>query len=92
MKLLCWWFGCDPEEPSDVPLYSGDYYYPPLKCKRCRDVVPYSDLVGDTRHNRAKQWANYWLFRKWFPKRCLACGNRWVCDKTISHEDADIPF
>lgn len=85
MKLLCWWFGCHPRPHS---FYGARYEI----CWRCGEEVPYSDLVGDTRHNRAKQWANYWLFRKWFPERCRACGRRWKCNESISHEDADIPF
>ena len=81
MGLHCWWFGCEshPQDPAP-PEY--------LECARCGGIVPYSDAVEDTRHNRFKGWANYWLLRKWIPKKCPDCGGRWSHDDSIDH----IPF
>ena len=85
MKILCWWFGCQPdkEEYQNAPL---GY---PLACKRCDCLPDYADLVGDTKHNRFKKNLSYWLFRKWIPAKCEYCGRRWrKCDESIDH----IPF
>lgn len=70
MNLRCWWFGCDPdlEKPVDEPI----------PCLRCgAHDVTYDVLVGDTRHNRAKDFLRYWLLRKWFPERCPCCKKRY---------------
>ena len=79
--LRCWWFGCEghPQDPAP-PEY--------LHCAHCDQVVDYSDMVGDTRHNRAKAFAAHWLWRKWWPKKCPCCGGRWRHDETHDH----LPF
>lgn len=86
MRILCWWFGCTQERrPADV-LYDVEA----ARCGRCGGCVAYSDLVGDTRHARFVDGAKYWLFRKWYPKKCIVCGNRYrECD--WDNED-HIPF
>lgn len=57
----------------------------------CGDYVPYGDMVGDTRHNRAiDQWHRFtWaILRRWLPHKCPACGKRGKCA-----DDCDgIPF
>jgi hypothetical protein len=78
-RWLCWWFGCEghPQDPSP-PEY--------LECIRCAKIVPYGDMVGDTRHNRFKEFFNYWFYRKWIPSKCCDCGKRYG-----DHSDC-IPF
>lgn len=53
MRVICWWFGCDPDyEKSSFgwPEEDGVYIVP---CQRCKNHdTGYSDRVGDTRHNR----------------------------------------
>ena len=81
----CWWFGCKPMDTG----YSGYKAYQnpeQQQCERCGGGVDYSDLVGDTRHNRFAATAKYWLFRKWFPTRCFDCGKRYG-----NHKDC-LPF
>lgn len=69
-KLRCWWFGCKvhPQEwvMTDEP-----------ECMRCGGFVTYGDVVGDTRHNRLKGFLRFWLFRRWLPEQCNACGARY---------------
>lgn len=79
MALYCWWFGCEPhpQDPSEYP-----------SCIRCGYDVSYGDMVGDSRHQRAKDF----MYRAWrtiWPKKCSACGRRYKpCDESIDH----IPF
>lgn len=80
-RLRCWWFGCEADPQDHAP---PEY----AKCMHCGQAVPYSDAVGDTRHNYAKAWARYWLWRKWWPERCAYCGGRWTHDETKDH----VPF
>jgi hypothetical protein len=70
MRLLCWWFGCegDPQDPAP-PEY--------LQCRRCSDSVSYGDMVGDTRHNKFKEFVLYWFWKKWAPDKCIDCGKRY---------------
>lgn len=82
-RARCWWFGCE-AHPQEYCHRNDDW----LTCMHCGREVPYGDLVGDTRHNRAKAWVHYWLWRKWWPARCPTCGGRWACDKTQDH----LPF
>lgn len=72
-RLLCWWFGCYRHENDPAP---PGYAH----CVRCDGIVPYSDEVGDTRHNRAKDWCRWYLFRKWWPEKCEH-GKRWRCNE-----------
>ena len=82
MNIRCWWFGCDIHSEDPTPV---EY----VRCYHCDQPVSYSDMVGDTRHRRVADWCNYWLFRKWWPKRCEDCGRKWrACDESIDH----IPF
>jgi len=81
-RLRCWWFGCEPD--ADDPAPPGQ-----LDCRHCGRNVPYSDLVGDTRHHRFTQAARYWLFRKWIPGKCPYCRRRWRrCEQSVDH----LPF
>ena len=82
-RARCWWFGCEPH-PQEY-CHRGDDW---LTCMHCGRETPYGDLVGDTRHNRAKAWARYWLWRKWWPEKCSDCGGRWTHDDTRDH----LPF
>ena len=74
-KIRCWWFGCEahPQDPAPPEF---------LECIRCGEIVDYADQVGYTRHTLVMGWASYWLFRKWWPKKCLDCGRRWKCDNS----------
>ena len=74
-KILCWWFGCKPDFDNKKQIDHYDYAIP---CKRCGAYdTPYSDWVGDTRHNRFCEIVKYMFFRKWFPKKCKECGKRY---------------
>jgi len=70
VRLRCWWFGCEPH-PQDSALPDE------LTCMHCGRNVPYGDMVGDTRHNRTMDWLRYWLWRRWLPAKCPACGARY---------------
>ena len=77
----CWWFGCAPE-PYD--------YLPPeyIQCRRCGNLINYSDVVGDTRACRTILRLRRWVQIVW-PERCSDCGHKWTrCDETIDH----LPF
>lgn len=70
-RLSCWWFGCNPDYEA------MQHYCKYVPCKRCgAHDTPYADRVGDTRHNRAMGWLRYWLWRRWLPTKCPACGSR----------------
>lgn len=77
-SILCWWFGCKPN-PDD--LAQPEY----VKCVRCGEFVLYEHLCGLTRHQAFCGWANYWLFRKWWPEKCEH-GRRFGC------RDEHLPF
>lgn len=70
VRLRCWWYGHEqhPQDPT-----------PPdeATCMHCGDYVPYGDMVGDTRHNRTMDWLRYWMWRRWLPEKCPACGARY---------------
>jgi len=89
--FLCWWFGCKPDNENavfDTDEYSYGWRTP---CMRCHITdVDYADLVGDTKYNRFKTWFNYYLYRKWWPEKCVDCGHRYKCDENIMHDT--IPF
>lgn len=80
-RIRCWWFGCEMDPYDTAPIGI-------TRCVRCAEVVTYSDAVGDTRHYRTKAWLTFWLFRKWLPEKCAACGGRWRHDETKDH----LPF
>lgn len=85
IRFRCWWFGCEYDEEDEDSYMPIEY----MACKHCGGSAKYSDLVGDTRHNRFKAWCYYWLFRKWWPAKCEKCGRRWrECDWDEDH----IPF
>lgn len=69
VRQICWWFGCAPHPQDTAPPDE-------LECMHCGMNVPYSDMVGDTRHNRTIGWLRYWLWRRWIPAKCYACGAR----------------
>ena len=75
--IRCWLFGCEPHPQDPAPIEH-------LQCRRCGEVMQYSDLVGDTRWNRVKERATFW--RDWFPERCFDCGKRYG-----KHKDC-LPF
>ncbi len=86
-KLRCWWFGC--EAHPQESYYRDDNFF---SCIHCGNEASYSDLVGDTRHNRLKEAAQYWLWNRWIPAKCSWCQRRWrSCDESMVHGD-DIPF
>lgn len=73
VKLVCWWFGCDPDCDHSCGL-SPNYVVP---CKRCgAQDTHYDDRLGDTRHNRFMQQLRYWCWRRWWPVPCGDCGKR----------------
>lgn len=48
----------------------------------CGECVPYSDMVGDTRHARFMDYLRrmYWhVIGRWRPTNCPACGGRGGC-------------
>ena len=89
MQAICWWFGCDPDHDKCATWRDEHDFGVTIPCKRCGALdVKYADLVGNTRHNRVKSWLYWWLFRRWFPKKCHDCGKRFG-----DHCDCDnIPF
>jgi len=82
MKLLCWWFGCYVHEQDPRPVNEAT-------CARCDGYVEYSDLVGDTRHERLMSFLRG-IVRKVWPRKCRDCGHRFKCDERVEHDD--IPF
>lgn len=80
MGIRCWWLGHE-KHPDD---YDPEH----AQCIHCGDHVSYADLVGDTRHNRFKEWCNYYFFRKWWSAKCSSCGHRFKHDESNEH----IPF
>lgn len=83
MRIYCWWFGCKPHPQDPAPPEH-------ITCFRCSELVPYSDLVGDTRHQRFIDGAKSLWYRltKWWPRYCLICKSR-RCDNDI---DTHLPF
>jgi hypothetical protein len=80
-RIRCWWFGCEPRPDDPAP---PDY----LECQHCGELVTYGDLVGYTRHNRARARVMYVLSFVW-RDRCPDCGRRFgPCDDRVDH----IPF
>lgn len=73
-RLVCWWYGCLPDWQA---IHYGAEAVP---CERCgAPDTSYADRCGDTRHNRAKEWASWWLWHRWLPEKCPACGGRLGC-------------
>lgn len=85
MKFLtlihCWWFGCEqhPQDPTPPDQAS---------CMHCGEYVDYADMVGDTRHNRFKDFIQRFSWRRIWPVKCCDCGHRFKCDLNKDH----IPF
>lgn len=69
VRLRCWWFGCEPHPQDSAPPDE-------ITCMHCYRNVPYGDMVGDTRHNRTIDWLRHWMWRRWVPAKCSACGTR----------------
>ncbi len=88
-KLMCWWFGCDPDYEATYYDTGLDGWSEAVPCKRCGATdTTYGDRVGDTRHRRAVKLVRYWLFRRWWPEKCHECGKRFG-----THSECDgIPF
>lgn len=52
-RLLCWWFGCEPDYDSIYFDTHQDDWPEVVPCKRCgAHEVSYAHLVGDTPHAR----------------------------------------
>lgn len=83
LKIRCWLFGCE-AHPQEY-CHRDDNRF---DCIHCGEETSYGDLVGDTRFNRLRDWVNYWLFRKWWPVKCIQCGHRFGCDESVDH----LPF
>jgi len=79
MKLRCKWFGCEQHEQDWAPV---EY----ATCYHCGESLNYEHMAGITRWNDVKDWLSYWLFRKWWPTKCMDCGKR------FGHHDGCIPF
>jgi hypothetical protein len=82
-KLICWWFGCDPdyEWPNWYKHGCG------LPCKRCgAEDTSYEHRVGLTRHSAFKGWCLRYFVRWWLPAKCCDCFKRYG-----KHDDC-IPF
>ena len=77
-RIRCWWRGCERDRDDPAP---AEY----ARCRHCGGEVSYADEVGDTRKNRAVEWARYWFLRKWLPAKCQCCGGRWRHDESIDH-------
>jgi hypothetical protein len=76
-RLICWWFGCEPDYEAVYYDTNREGWSEAVPCKRCdAPDTSYADRVGDTRHNRLKQWLHSWLFRRWCPAKCGDCGKR----------------
>lgn len=72
VRLRCWWYGHEQHPQDSAPPESAT-------CMHCGDCVPYSDMVGDTRHNRLIDrwhWLKWTLVRRYLPRKCPACGSR----------------
>lgn len=83
-RSLCWWFGHVQHEQDPTPPEQA-------RCYHCDELVPYSDMVGDTRHARfmdGLRTIRWWMFRKWWPRPCSDCGRRFKCDESVDH----LPF
>lgn len=68
--LRCWWYGHEQHPQDSAPPESAT-------CMHCGEYVPYGDMVGDARHNRVMGSLSYWLWRRWRPAKCPACGARY---------------
>jgi hypothetical protein len=71
-RVRCWWYGHEQHPQDSAPPDEAT-------CMHCGEYVPYGDMVGDTRHNRLMERLRYWLFRRWIPSKCPACGGRFRC-------------
>lgn len=61
-KLICWWFGHDPNFVTEGKNY--------VSCKRC-DIwdIGYYDLVMPSRHEWLKEELKYWFYFRWIAIR-----------------------
>ena len=81
IRLRCWWFGHEQHSQDSAPPDSAS-------CMHCGEHVPYSDMVGDTRHVRMMYRLRYMAFRFWWPAKCSECGRRYGHTKDCD----EIPF
>ena len=79
--IRCWWFGCEQHQQDPSPPDNA-------LCIHCGEYIEYSDLVGDTRHSRFKEFCARFSWRRLFPKRCPDCGRRYRHDESVDH----LPF
>jgi len=70
VRLRCWWLGCEQHPQDPAP---PDY----ATCMHCGGIVSYGDMVDDTLRNRTMRWLRYWMWRRWLPEKCSACGARY---------------
>lgn len=63
-RPICWWFGCVPDYESVYFDSLQDMWTEP-PCKRCgAHWVAYSDMVGDSRQARFRDWLTRLTNRK----------------------------
>ncbi len=74
--IRCWWLGHEKHQQDPTQ-------YEDATCMHCGEQLAYasySDMVGDTLHNRFFGWLGWlrWsMFRRWFPRKCQECGKRY---------------
>ena len=68
-RFRCWWFGCELHPQDSAP---PEY----AECQHCGMLIDYESMAGITRYSAAKDFFSYWLFRKWWPRKCGDCGKR----------------
>ena len=71
VSVRCWWLGCEPHPQDTAP---ADV----CTCVYCGGCVSYGDFVGYSRFNRSLGWLRHWMWRRWLPEKCPACGSRYV--------------
>ena len=90
-RVICWWFGCRPQYEPDRDGFS---------CSRCGAWdVRYSDLVGDTRHNRMIEhlmdfMKRFIRQRPKYQQQCDMCGKVFdkQCGSRVTSCEDCIPF
>lgn len=83
--LICWYFGHKVD--SHAFGHDGDCYL--WFCHRCgKEDIDFYEAAGPRRYDNTLFFLRYWLFRKWFPAKCMDCGRRYKCNDSVEH----IPF
>lgn len=82
IRFRCWWLGCNPDYSHAMPRYDDDNDYGhsytlTTPCKRCKKPdISYENLCGDSRKRKFEAFVIYWLYRKWWPRKCHDCKKR----------------